>query len=105
VLIRAVGPRLASAPFNIGGVMAAPTVTLVNTGTGATLATNSAWGGDNAIAQTATRVGAFAVTDVASKDAMLLVTLPAGNANYTATVAPAAGTAGGWAIVEVYEVP
>ena len=103
VLVRAVGPRLGLAPFNIAGAMSAPTMTLVNTSTGATIATNAAWGGDPAVLQTANRVGAFAVTDPASKDAMLLMTLPAGN--YTAQVGPVAGTPGGTAIVEVYEVP
>ena len=103
VLIRAIGPRLGLAPFNIPGVMAAPTMILINTTTGATIATNSAWGGDPQIAGVANSVGAFAVTDAASKDAMLLVTLAPGS--YTAQVGPAAGTPGGTVIVEAYEVP
>ena len=47
-------------------------------------------------------VGAFALTDPASKDSVLLVTLPPGG--YTATASGVGGT-GGQAIVEVYEVP
>ena len=43
------------------------------------------------------------VTNPASRDAMLLITLAPGN--YTAQISPVAGSAGGTAIVEVYEVP
>jgi hypothetical protein len=101
VLIRAIGPGLT--PLGVGGVMADPTMTLVNISASpaVTVATDDDWGGTAAIAQTANRVGAFAINDPASKDAMLLVTLAPGN--YTAQVAPI-GT-GGTAIVEIYELP
>lgn len=52
---------------------------------------------------TARRIGAFAVANGTSRDAMLLITLEPGS--YTANVSPAGTTAGGTAIVEVYEVP
>jgi cyclophilin family peptidyl-prolyl cis-trans isomerase len=105
VLIRAVGPRLGLAPFSIPGAMPAPTMTLNNTSVSpaVVVATNSGWGGNSALLQAGNSVGAFAVTDPTSKDAMLLVTLAPGN--YTAQVGPAGSSAGGTAIVEVYEVP
>ncbi len=103
VLIRAIGPGLA--PFGVGGVMSDPQLTLnnISVSPAAVVATNNDWAGGAAIVAAATSVGAFAVSDTASKDAMLLVTLAPGN--YTAQVSPASGTAGGFVIVEVYEVP
>lgn len=103
VLIRAIGPRLALAPFGLANTLPAPTITLVSTGTGVTLASNNAWGGDPQLTAVGNAVGAFAVTDAASKDAMVVTTLDPGS--YTAQVSPATGTSGGWVIVEVYEVP
>jgi hypothetical protein len=105
VLIRAIGPTLGLAPFSIPGVMADPQLTLNNTSVSPAVivAANNDWGGDPAISQTAARISAFAVTNGASRDAMLLITLAPGN--YTAQVAPVIGTAGGTTIVEVYEVP
>jgi hypothetical protein len=104
VLIRAIGPGLASVGVT-SGTMVDPQLTLNNTSVSpaVVVATNNDWGGDPAISATASRVGAFAVNNGTSKDAMLLVTLAPGN--YTAQVGPASGTAGGTAIVEVYEVP
>ncbi len=103
VLIRAIGPGLT--PLGVGGVMPDPQLTLnnISSSPAVVVATNNDWAGDPAIVAAATKVGAFAVSDSASKDAMLLVTLAPGN--YTAQVGPASGTAGGTVIVEVYEVP
>ncbi len=102
VLIRAVGPTLGAAPFNVPGVLAQPVVTLFS---GAqAVATNSAWNAAAnaaAIRDTARAVGAFALTE-GSRDSALLVTLPPGA--YTIQVAGAGGTTG-VALVEVYEVP
>lgn len=100
VLVRMIGPRLALAPFNVPGAMADPTLDLLS---GATvIATNDNWGGDAQLTAASTAVSAFAVTDTASRDAMLLVTLAPGS--YTIRATGVAGT-GGRAIVEVYEVP
>ena len=102
VLIRASGPALAAAPFNVTGTLPDPQLTLQNPATGAVLAANAAWGGDAEIASTAASVGAFSWSVPSSHDSALVVTLPPGN--YTAA---AAGTGGdtGVALVEVYEVP
>ncbi len=102
VLIRAIGPALGLAPFNIAGSMADPQLTLFN-GNQAVIATNNDWGGSPQLVNTASRIGAFAVGNGASRDAMLLITLEPGS--YTANVSPVGTTAGGTAIVEVYEVP
>lgn len=102
VLIRAIGPTLGLAPFNIGGVMSDPQLTLFGSSQDV-LAVNNDWGGDPQVSTTGTRVGAFATSNPGSKDAMLLVTLAPGS--YSAQVSPVANTTGGTAIVEMYEVP
>jgi hypothetical protein len=101
VLIRASGPAIGAAPFNVGGTIPDPVLTLQNQSTGATIAANAGWGGDAQIVSTAHDVGAFKWSDTTSKDSALLITLPPGN--YTANVAGASSDTG-VAIVEVYEV-
>lgn len=101
LLVRAIGPGLA--PFNVEGTLADPTLTLVDAA-GRALAINDDWSASaNApeVADTAARVGAFALPS-GSKDSTLLVTLPPGN--YTALVTGTNATSG-IALVEVYEVP
>jgi hypothetical protein len=106
VLIRAVGPALGLAPFNIGGVMGDPRLTLY--AGQQVIAVNDDWGRQSAgltavqVTAAADGVGAFRIGDAASRDAVLLVTLGAGN--YTAQVTAADG-GGGFVITEVYEVP
>lgn len=100
VLIRAIGPRLALAPFGIAEAMTDPKLDLFSDQVA--IASNDNWGGDPQIAAANASVGAFAVTDTASKDAILVATLPPGS--YTVQVSGVAGS-GGIAIVEVYEVP
>lgn len=97
VLVRAIGPRLTA--FGVDGVMADPKLDLFSGST--VIASNDNWGGDASLTALGTAVGAFAVTDPASKDAMLLITLAPGS--YTAQVSGVAGSAGN-ALVEVYEV-
>ncbi len=80
--------------------MADPQVILLNDRQ-QVVASNNDWGGDSQLSNTGTRVGAFAVANTASRDAILLITLPPGL--YTAQISPVG--AGGLAIVEVYEVP
>ena len=99
VLIRAIGPTLGLAPFNVGGAMADPKVDLFSGPS--LLRSNDNWGGDTGLASSFKNVGAFSL-DAASKDAALLVTLAPGS--YTAQVSGVAG-ASGFALVEVYEVP
>lgn len=100
LLIRGVGPALTA--FGVDGALADPQLALY---AGTTqIYGNDDWGsaaGSPGIATATTQAGTFALPD-GSKDAVLLVTLPAGA--YTAKVSGANG-ATGIALVEVYEVP
>ena len=99
VLIRAVGPTLGGAPFNVPGVVADPQLTLFSGQT--SIGTNNNWGGTAALTAAFSQVGAFALP-ATSLDAALVATLLPGN--YTVQVSGVGGTTG-VAIVEVYEVP
>jgi hypothetical protein len=105
VLIRAAGPTLAGAPFNIPGTLANPQLTLYRGA--ATVRTNDDWFRDPevaAIRAATTAARAFAFGNQ-SLDAAILTTLEPGA--YTAVVsAPANATteaATGIALVEIYE--
>ena len=100
VLVRAVGPTLAS--FGVTNPLARPVLTLLS-GTSA-MATNQGWStATNAadIADAAQRVGGFPLP-AGSADSALLVTINPGV--YSLHVSGANGTTG-VALVEVYEVP
>jgi hypothetical protein len=101
VLVRASGPAIAAAPFNVPGTLPDPQLTLQNQSTGAVYASNISWGGNSEIAATAADVGAFSWSAPTSHDSALLITLPPGN--YTAAAAGSSGDTG-VALVEVYEV-
>jgi hypothetical protein len=101
LLVRGVGPTLASA-FGLGGTMTDPKLELFNNATGVKISENNDWAGDTSLVNTQASVGAFALANASSKDAVLLVTLAPGQ--YSARVSGADG-GGGTAIVEVYEVP
>ena len=102
VLIRAMGPTLAPAPFNVPNVMADPKLDLFPAGANTPSASNDNWGGDAQVL-TINNTVTFAPLSTTSKDAILLITLPPGG--YTVQVSPATGTAGGNVIAEVYEIP
>ena len=99
VLIRAAGPALARAPFNVAGALPDPTLQLFR-GT-AVVAQNNDWGqpaqGAAAITAAATAVGAFPF-QAGSTDAAIITTLSPGP--YTVQV----GGGTGVALAEVYEV-
>lgn len=106
VLIRAVGPTLGNAPFNVPGVLANPQLNLFR---GATLVrTNDDWFRDpeaNLIREAAAAVRAFALGPQ-SLDAALLVYLEPGAYTAVVTGPPNAGPNAqtGNALVEIYEV-
>jgi hypothetical protein len=101
VLVRAVGPSLGA--LGVTGTMTDPTLELFdNDNGGKKIGENDNWGGDAQIFAVANAVGAFALSGADTKDAVLLVTLPAGA--YSARLSGVGGV-GGTAIVEVYEVP
>lgn len=97
LLIRGIGPGLTQ--FGVGGVLAAPTVTVFDS-TGNPIGTNTGWGGGSVLTSAFAAVGAF-VLPPGSADSAILVTLPSGD--YTVEVAGTNGSTG-VALVEVYEV-
>jgi sugar lactone lactonase YvrE len=98
VLIRGVGPGLS--PFGVSGVLAQPTLQLLNGSNVVAQNTNWATSADrDAIAASSAQVGAFGL---AANDSALIATLAPGN--YTAQVT-GAGAATGVALIEVYELP
>ena len=102
VLVRAIGPALGLAPFNIPTAMADPRLNLFNLQTQAVVQSNDNWGGAALVRTTAGRIGSFPVENAASRDAMLTATLTPGS--YTVQVSGANSTSG-LTLVEVYEVP
>jgi hypothetical protein len=101
MLVRAVGQRLALAPFNLAGTLSDPQIALKSGNT--TLASNDTWGANanaSEIVTTASSVGAFAL-DAGSGDAALLVDVAAGS--YTVHASGAGATPTGIAIVELYD--
>jgi hypothetical protein len=97
LLIRALGPALGA--LGVAGTLSDPRLQLFR---GADLvAENDDWGGDPLMAAAARSVGAFALSDPGSRDAVLLLSLPPGL--YTAQVSGANG-ATGVALLEAYEV-
>lgn len=97
VLVRAIGPGLA--PFGVPDVLADPKLELFS----GPLKTheNDDWGGTRELTDAFAQVGAFNLP-AASRDALLLVTLPPGS--YTAQVTGVNNTTG-VALIEIYEVP
>jgi hypothetical protein len=112
LLIRAIGPRLATEPFNLPGTVADPRLQVnlvVPQGQPEmVLASNNDWGDDGqaaAIAAAAAQVYAFGLISN-SKDAALLLQLPASadHRGFTVHVSGADGTTG-LVITEIYELP
>jgi glucose/arabinose dehydrogenase len=103
VLIRASGPAIGAAPFDIPGFLPDPQVQLYSQSASTPkLASNSGWSGNPQIAAAASSVGAFPWSNPASNDSALLISLPPGA--YTAEVSGVAGDTG-VSIIEVYDVP
>ncbi len=96
LLIRGIGPTLASQ--SVSGALADPELRLFSAA--GVIAANDDWSGDPALRTAFVQAGAFDLP-ADSRDAALLVTLPAGV--YTAQVTGKAG-ATGIALVEVYVV-
>jgi hypothetical protein len=97
VLIRAVGPSLAS--HGVTGVLLAPQITLYHDHN--VLATNTGWADSASIAAVGAQVGAFALA-TGSQDAALVAQLAPGA--YTVVVSGQSDSTG-VALIEIYEVP
>ncbi|HZZ56578.1 MAG TPA: hypothetical protein VFE31_02020 [Opitutaceae bacterium] len=102
VLVRASGPALAA--FNVSNVLPDPTLSIIPQGSQTPLYVNDNWGtpGSNiALVQAAdAATGAFALTNTASLDAALAVTLPVGG--YSVAVSGNGATVGA-VLAEVYD--
>jgi hypothetical protein len=97
VMVRAAGPSIATAPFNLGDAIRDPSLQVFRGTTSA--GQNDDWGANAAaITAAATRVGAFPFRS-GSGDAALIGTLATGA--YTVTIGGGTGTV----LAEVYEVP
>jgi Immunoglobulin domain len=98
MLIRAIGPGLTA--LGVPGVMANPKLELFSGS--AVIARNDNWEGLPQLTTVGNSVGAFAITNASSNDAILLITLAPGS--YTAQLSGVNGSTG-LALLEVYEVP
>lgn len=103
ILVRAPGPTIGAAPFNVPDALADPLLSIDQFGVGS-LAANDNWGtpaaNGVAVAAAAQTAGAFAFPN-GSLDAGTVLELSPGN--YTASVIGKGG-AEGYGLVEVYEV-
>jgi len=102
VLVRAVGPTLAS--FGVTGLLADPQLAIFRQGAAVPIQQNDNWsvaGNAAELAATAARVGSFALPS-GSRDAALVAVLEPGA--YTAQVSGVGGTTG-VALLEIYDAP
>ncbi len=100
VLIRAVGPTLGAAPFNVSGTLADPKLEIYS-GSTKTIE-NDNWAGTAELKAAFSAVAAFALSADNSRDAALVATLQPGS--YTAQIS-GIGNTSGVALVEIYELP
>jgi hypothetical protein len=98
ILVRAAGPTLVAAPFNVPGVLADPRIDLF-VGTTPTVA-NDNWGGSAALAEAFAGVGAFPYASAGSLDAAVLATIT--RSQNTVRVS-AAGNGTGTVLAELYD--
>jgi choloylglycine hydrolase len=100
LLIRAVGPTLGDAPYNVPAALADPQFRVVPLGKDFTVASNDNWGGTATLQAAFAQTYAFALpTD--SRDAAVVVRLPPGG--YTVQATGVSNTTGN-VLVEVYDM-
>ncbi|MDB6167477.1 MAG: hypothetical protein JWM88_341 [Verrucomicrobia bacterium] len=100
LMIRAIGPTLTA--FGVPGAMADPSLEIIPGGGTVAIVSNDNWGGAALLTSTGNTVGAFALSDSASKDAVILVTLDPGV--YSAKVVGVSNSSG-ITLIEMYEIP
>jgi len=100
LVMRAVGPTLGQAPFNISGVMPDPVMALNAAGVATPMATNNNWGGGAGMMSAFGRVGAFALSS--PLDAAIVPASGLASGGYTVTVTDNTG-ASGLVIAEIYD--
>lgn len=101
VLVRAVGPGLAQAPFNVADHVRDPRLVIFRGPERIAVSDDWDWSNSTVLGSAFRTVGAFSLPN-ASKDAALLRTLSPGS--YTVQI-KAADSSAGLVLVEVYEVP
>ena len=98
VLLRGVGPTLATSPFNLTGALMQPDLTLYSSSQ-SQLATDAVWGGGATLSSAFSQVGAFALP-AGSADSAILTSLAAGS--YTSQLS-GIGSSTGVALAEIYD--
>ena len=96
ILVRAVGPGLSA--FGVSGVLATPTLTLLDASRN-TVVSNSGWAGDSTLAAAFNQVGAFSLT-TGSLDAAAIAVLQPG----TYYLQVSGGGKSGQALAEIYDL-
>jgi cyclophilin family peptidyl-prolyl cis-trans isomerase len=103
LVVRAVGPTLAEAPFNVPGVLGDPSMTLFAAGGSAVIDTNDDWGGGGAAAAAFAAVGAFALPANSRDSALVLPSPGLGVGGYTVQISGKAGESAGRVLAEIYD--
>ena len=98
LLIRGIGPTLAG--FGVPNVMLDPTLQIIPSGATLPTVSNDNWLGNATVLSVANAVGAFALPDMASKDAALVTSLSVGA--FSAKVSGNSNTTGS-VLAEIYD--
>lgn len=102
LVVRAVGPTLAQAPFNVPGTLADPVMTLYSASAPAPLDSNDNWGGGEALRAAFDAVAAFPLP-AGSLDSALVRPAPGATVGgYTVQVS-GKGAASGQVLAEIYD--
>jgi len=99
LLIRVDGPSLAS--YGITAFLSSPNLSVVNTTTKQSVATNAGWGGTTALTLAFTAAGAFPFISATSADCAVVANFPPGSYGVVAT---GEGGSTGTALVEIYDI-
>jgi hypothetical protein len=104
VLVQAIGPALAAAPYNVSGTLQKPALTIhqAQNGKDVVLYSNTGWGSSPVLLAAAAAVYALPVLQPNAPDSEALLTLPPGG--YTAEVTGADGGTG-VALCGIYQMP
>jgi cyclophilin family peptidyl-prolyl cis-trans isomerase len=102
LLIRGIGPTLAQAPFNVGGVLPDPVMTFFAAGNTSPLDSNDNWGGNAALAAAFRSVAAFDLPAGSADSAMLRASPGAAAGGYTVQLT-GKGDASGTVLAEIYD--
>jgi hypothetical protein len=104
VLVQALGPALAPAPYNVAAPLQHPALSIhqAQNGKDVVLYSNAGWGTNPVLLGTAAKLSALPALQPGAADSEILATLPPGN--YTAEVSGADGGTG-VALVAIYELP